>query len=135
MALMNWDNSFSVGIPSIDNQHMKLIQMINDLHDSMKSGKGQDVLKKILNDMANYTVNHFNTEELLFKKHGYADTESHIMQHRMFIDKVSEVKKEIESGKPVFTLKLMNFLKDWLQNHILKTDMEYKSFLIEKGVK
>lgn len=135
MPIMNWEKSFSVGVSSIDSQHMKLVQMINDLHDSMKSGKGQDVLKKILNDMANYTVNHFNTEEMLFKKHAYPETDEHIMQHRIFIEKVGEIKKELEAGKPVFTLKLMNFLKDWLQNHILKTDMAYRSFFEEKGVK
>ena len=68
MALMVWDNSFSVNVKEIDAQHQKLIALINDLHDAMKTGKAKDVLGKILSDLTDYTVYHFGNEERLSRR-------------------------------------------------------------------
>ena len=68
MALMKWDESFSVGVKEIDAQHQKLVAMINELHAAMKEGKVHDVLGEIISGMAKYTIFHFETEEKYFEE-------------------------------------------------------------------
>ncbi|MGZ6208055.1 MAG: bacteriohemerythrin, partial [Syntrophales bacterium] len=62
MALITWTDALSVNIKETDTQHRRLIDLINKLHDSMKVGKGNDVLGPILSDPVKYTVSHFSTE-------------------------------------------------------------------------
>lgn len=134
MALLDWNDNYSVKVKEIDNQHKKLVELINTLHDGMKSGKGKEVLGKILDELANYTVYHFGYEEKLFEKHGYPESIIHKRQHS---DLVSQVQKFIESyknGNGVLTIELMNFLRDWLTQHIAGSDKKYTVFLNGKGV-
>ena len=135
MAFLEWDNSFSVKIPSIDKQHQKLIGMINELMDAMKEGKGNNVLGDIIGKLADYTVVHFTTEEKYFDRYGFPGTEEHKKEHQEFVTKVLDFKQGFEAGKIGLSIKIMHFLKDWLKDHILGTDQKYSDFLVSKGVK
>lgn len=77
MALITWNENYSVKVKQFDDQHKKLIDMINELHDAMKVGKGKDVMEKILAGLIQYTVTHFANEERLMKQHNYPDYEQH----------------------------------------------------------
>ena len=114
MALLSWNDDYSVGIKEIDKQHMKLVDLVNELHEGMKSGKGKEVLGNILNELVKYTAFHFAHEEQLFDKYGYPETAAHKRQHKDLVDQVMVYKNNFDSGKSVLTLDLMNFLKDWL---------------------
>jgi hemerythrin len=135
MALIQWTDALSVKIGTIDEQHKKLILLINELDVAMRAGKGKDILGKILNELVAYVGTHFGTEEKLFAQHAYPDTAVHKMEHGDFVRKVGEFKKGFESGKLGLTIELMNFLSDWLRKHIMGTDQKYGPFLVEKGVK
>jgi hemerythrin len=134
MPLLNWNESYSVKIAQIDSQHKKLVDIINDLHDSMKTGKSKEVLGKILNQLIDYTANHFKTEEDLFDKYGYPDNIVHKRQHSDLVDQVLKFKSNFVSGKSVISIDLMNFLRDWLTQHIVGSDKKYTLFLNSKGV-
>ena len=134
MALLTWDNSYSVGVKAIDEQHKKLFNLINDLFDAMKSGNGRGVIQGIIKEMANYTVYHFGYEENLFNKFGYPETSAHIKEHQDFINTVSKFKKEFAEGSVLLSMEVMNFLEKWLQRHIKGTDQHYTAFLNEHGV-
>ena len=110
MALIEWDPQYSVGIPAIDDQHKGLFKLLNDLHDAMKSGKGRDILGKTLNDLINYTVTHFQHEEMLFDKHGYIDSLRHKTEHASLTKQAQELKVSFEKGGMI-TLQVMEFLK------------------------
>ena len=135
MALVNWDGSFSVNVSEIDQQHKRLVMMINELSDAMKQGKGTDILGKIVNELISYTATHFKTEEKYFDQFGYPDTASHKKEHMDFVQKVSDFKDGFEKGQLTLSIEVMNFLSDWLQNHIKDTDMKYSQFFNEKGLK
>jgi len=135
MALIQWNDSLSVKVAEIDQQHKRLIAMINELHDAMKQGKGKDVLGKIINGLSSYAVMHFSTEEKYFDRFGYPETESHKKKHVAFVKKVLEFKDGFEKGELNLTLNVMNFLSDWLKNHIMGTDKKYSQFFNEKGLK
>jgi hemerythrin len=135
MALINWNDNLSVDVAEIDQQHKKLIAMINELNDAMKAGKGREVLAKIVNGLVSYTTTHFKAEEKYFAQFGYPDTESHKKEHAAFIQKVSEFKAGLEKDKLSVTIEVMSFLSNWLKSHIMGTDKKYSQFFHEKGLK
>jgi hemerythrin len=134
MALINWSENFSVNIKEIDEQHKKLIFMLNDLHDAMKSGKGNDVMEKIFDGLLQYVGTHFATEEKYMSLHNYPGYIAHKTEHTKLTQKVLDLNKKFQQGAPVLTVELLGFLKDWLQNHIMGTDKKYGPFLNEKGI-
>jgi len=134
MALLNWNESYSVKIREIDLQHQKLVGLINDLHDGMKAGRGSAVLGSILTELVNYTAFHFAFEEKIFDKYGYPETSVHKKEHADLVKQVLAYKESFDSGKSVLTIDLMNFLRDWLTKHISGSDKKYTSFLTGKGL-
>ncbi len=134
MALITWSQNFSVGVKDIDEQHKKLITLVNELHDAMSVGKGREVLGKILSDLISYTVYHFKHEEDLFEKYAYLGYIAHKTEHDKLAGQAGDIKKKFDSGEAVLTIEVMNFLRDWLNNHILGSDKKYGPFLNSKGV-
>lgn len=135
MELITWSDKYSVNIGSIDKQHKKLVDIINRLHKAMLDKKTKDEMGIILNELIDYTVEHFGYEEELFTKYSYPGTLLHKKEHKDLVGKVSDFKNEFTAGKGAVSMKLLSFLKDWLINHINGTDQKYSDFLIEKGVK
>ena len=134
MTLIDWDESMSVNIAEIDQQHQQLIAIINDLFDAMTEGKGKDVLEEIVNGLISYTQLHFKTEEQYFDRFGYPDSNSHKIEHADFIQKISSFKEGVDRRQLGLSSEVLNFLSGWLKNHILKTDKKYSVYFNEKGL-
>ena len=77
---------------------------------------------------------HFATEEKYFDEFGYLKATQHKKEHNDFVTKVAAFKSDFDNGKMMLSMEIMEFLKDWLLNHIKKTDMAYSNFFIEKGL-
>ena len=135
MAKVTWDNSLSVNVKEIDEQHKRLIAMLNELSDAMAAGKGKEVLGKILNGLVSYTASHFQTEEKYFNTYSYPDSVNHKKEHEGFVKKARELKQGFDSGKFVMTAEVMTFIGDWIKNHIKVADKKYSAFFNEKGLK
>jgi hemerythrin len=135
MALIHWDSSFSVNVAEIDRQHQKLVQMINGLNDAMREGKGKDVLANVIDGLIGYTRTHFGTEEKYFDQFQYPDRDNHKKEHVEFVKKVSEFREKFEKGQIGLSIQVMNFLSDWLRNHIMGVDKKYGPFFNEKGLR
>jgi len=129
MARIEWNDNLSVGIESIDKQHIKLINLINNLYDAMSEGKGSQIIELILKEMIDYTDYHFNYEEKLFDKCNYQNTKEHILEHEKFKDQVSDFYVKFQSGNKYFSINLVNFLTDWLKNHIMISDKKYAPYI------
>jgi len=134
MALMAWNTTLSVKVKQFDDQHMKLVDMVNDLHDAMKEGKGNVVLGKILNGLISYTATHFAAEEKLMAQHAYPDAIAHKREHENLVKQVVELQNNFKAGKAILTLDVMMFLKGWLVKHIQGDDRKYGIYLNSKGV-
>lgn len=134
MAVIQWEETLSVHVAEIDKQHQKLIGMINNLHEAMIQGKGKEILGKIIHDLILYTGTHFSTEERLFHQFGYPEAESHKKEHADFVKKVSDFKDGFAGEKIGLSIEVMNFLSNWLKNHIKKVDRAYAPFFQEKGL-
>ena len=135
MAIIEWNDSLSVQIPSIDRQHKVLIDLINKLGKAIQEEKSTAAVSYVVQELVHYTVVHFVYEEGLFKTYGYPEEESHKIAHHKLADKVLQYKTRIEKGDKAIGDELMAFLKDWLTNHIMKEDMAYSAHLNQRGVK
>lgn len=124
-----WDNSYSVGNKLIDSQHQKFISIINELYESFVDQTVSFNNEKIINELVDYSTYHFKTEEDLFEKHNYPDKEFHKIKHSEFTLKISEFKSEFLNGKINLTFQLMNYLRNWLINHIKSEDQEYAVYI------
>lgn len=134
MAYMAWDEKYSVGVKEIDFQHQKLIELVNNLHEAMKQGKGKDMMSKVLQTLIDYTASHFGTEEKYMTEFKYPQFSSHKLEHEKFVKKVLDFQNDYNSGKLAITLDVMTFLKDWLVSHIQGTDKKFGPFFNEKGL-
>lgn len=134
--LVTWsDTAYSVGVRAIDVQHKKLVGMINGLHKAMRERASGSAMQQLVDELKNYTVEHFKTEEKLFEKYGYPHTAEHKVLHEKFVGQVLEFDSALRSGKAKVTMEIMQFLKDWLIQHIQGEDRRYTSFLNGHGVK
>lgn len=134
MALIEWNDTLSVQVAEIDQQHKKLIDMINQLNDAMMVGKGKDALSGILSDLIRYTRTHFSTEEKYFNEFAYPDAEQHITEHMTFTQKVGEFKQKLDSSALGLSIEVMNYLSDWLKHHILSIDKKYSAYFNQHGL-
>ncbi len=134
MSLLKWNDSFFLNIKEIDNQHKKLVDLINQLFEAMQQGKANDVLKGVINELVNYTKLHFSLEENYFSKFNFEGKIDHISEHNEFVAKISKFKADFDSGKIGISIELMRFLSDWLVKHIKGTDKKYVECLKNNGV-
>ncbi|MBF0213688.1 MAG: bacteriohemerythrin [Magnetococcales bacterium] len=129
-----WDDSLATGIREVDSDHRKLVDMVNRLHHAMKEGEGREVLGPLLQELADYTVFHFQREENYFARYGYPDTEAHVREHKKLLEAVVGLIRRFEAGEFSVAIDLLAFAKIWLIEHIMKVDMHYTPFLKSKGV-
>lgn len=135
MSLIEWNDSFSLGIDKIDEQHQRLIALLNKLHDAMKTGQGKEVLTDILNGLIEYTAYHFKTEEDLFQKFSFEGKDGHVAEHKAFVDRLNEFQTKFGAGDAVLTMEILQFLNTWVRKHIQGIDREYIDCFKENGVK
>jgi hemerythrin len=133
MVLVEWSKSLSVDIKVIDGQHKKLLGYMNSFYDALNQGKEKDVLIKLFNDLDDYTKTHFLVEEKYFEKFNYKEKEGHILQHREFIRRLIQMKKQIPEDL-MDTEDLLTFLVDWLMNHIKISDHKYMDCFHQQGI-
>jgi hemerythrin len=124
MAFFDWKDSMSVGNQVIDTDHRKLIQYLNEMQEAMMGGHGRDLVGTILNRLVAYTHEHFAREELIWKAGHYVALEKHKKEHADLLKTVNEFKAKYDKGTVALSVEVMNFLRDWLKNHILKSDKE-----------
>jgi hemerythrin-like metal-binding protein len=134
-SYLEWKDEYSVGIDSIDRQHRRLVNLINQLHTAVTYSTGEEFEREALDELVDYTKTHFSYEEDLMKQNGYPDFDAHKAQHVEMIRKVDEVLAEYEKDQDTAMNNALNYLSDWLINHINGTDKQYSSFLVGKGVK
>ncbi|WP_428559857.1 MAG: bacteriohemerythrin [Solidesulfovibrio sp. DCME] len=133
-GILQWDDSLAVGLREIDSQHQKLVQMICDLHEAMRSGKGKHQVEAILRELEEYAVEHFGYEEKLMEQYKYPGYLNHRKEHDKFVDQVIAFGNDFRANKAALTTEVMNFLKNWLVGHIKGTDKKYGPFFNERGV-
>ena len=134
MPLLKWDSSFSVNIEEIDKQHQILLKRINDLYDAMRNGKEREVLGKLINQLSVYAAMHFAKEEHYFELFAYPEIDIHKQEHSDFEQEVYQFESDFIAGRQDLSIKVMNFMGEWLINHIKGSDKKFGPFLNDRGL-
>jgi len=134
MALITWDQSYSVKVGQLDEDHQKLFSLVNTLHDAMHEGRGNSVIQNIVEELVNYTHTHFQREEALMQQTKFTGLEAHRLEHQKLIAQVGEYKTALDSGNRVNTIAVLEFLREWLTRHIHRMDKGYSAHLNGKGI-
>ncbi|EFC46050.1 predicted protein [Naegleria gruberi] len=109
-----YDDSFCVGNAEINEQHKKLFELINALDANRTCGT---TLKTLLD----YVVMHFKTEEDLFAKHAWSESAAHKEIHDKFVQDALGLTSVGDAE--------MQFIRQWLVDHIMGSDMKYKGVI------
>lgn len=127
---MKWDKSFEVGVEEIDTQHKKIVEMLGKIISEMKKGQGKTLIGKTIDEMLNYTKVHFSTEEKYMNLYKYPYSISHKKEHEKFVE-TAKTFYEVYMNGSITAIDLMNFLKNWISEHILGSDKKLGKFVCE----
>jgi hemerythrin len=134
MPLIEWSDQYSVGLDIFDREHIKLVEIINGLHDSFQGGMDHSITDQALNELVDYTVGHFQHEESFFDSWNYPDKAAHRVAHQELRQQVLEYRDSIRAkGSIEMALELITFLRYWLLGHIMAEDKHFCQFLRSKG--
>lgn len=135
--MLKWKDNFSVKVSVLDDQHKELFNLGNKIYNALKTEKEDkyDEIVRLLDELEEYTRYHFKTEEKLLEKYGVVVSDEHKKEHEDFVIKLMEAKtRDLDSNQEKVLYGMLNFVADWITNHILNTDKEYSQPLNEKGI-
>ncbi len=134
--IVSWSDEWATGVAEIDNDHRHLVELIQKLFHSMMTEKGTAFINNIFIELIEYTKTHFDREEAVFERFGFDELDHHKILHKQLIDEVVKKGQHIlrEGSKQDLSFELLNFLKDWLVNHIIREDLKFKTYLIEHNI-
>jgi len=134
MILIEWKESFSVGIELFDQQHKELVRMLNEVFEAVRKKKSNRTLAPILKSLEEYVDVHFRDEEQKMLAQGFNGYEEHKREHLDLTASLKDFRRRFNPAANGCSIQLMKFLESWLIDHIIGTDMKYKSFFQSKGL-
>jgi len=132
---LDWEEKYSVGVKIIDDQHKKMFDTINHLIDVLAGVPTKESVDGIVNELVLYKQYHFQTEEKYFDEFGYDGAEEHKAKHREFNTRLSSLVTESNGDSISMAFALVDFLEDWLLNHLMVIDQKYVPCFREHGLK
>ncbi len=130
-----WNSSFSVGVATLDLQHKRIIEMINRLISSEDLSVSSETVSDLLTKLREYADAHFRAEEEVLAEHGYPDLATQKAEHLEYRRKYVTFCRDTMAKNDAVPEALLAFLKQWWTEHVLVSDMEYRAFLEERGVR
>ncbi|KAA0582007.1 bacteriohemerythrin [Azospirillum sp. B21] len=130
MTYVAWDESMSVGVPVLDEEHRRLLDLFNGLLESGITPANREELSSLLASLKDYVAVHFAREEAMMERCGYPELNGHLAAHRYFADEVDKLARDFDGGNPtMLRVDLILLLKDWFVEHIQQTDSQYKPYV------
>lgn len=133
MAMVTWSEKLSIGVATMDEQHKRLYQSMNDLMGAMSKGQSRTIMDPLLKSLVKYTKEHFAAEEAILTRWSYPGLAAHQALHASITKKVEDYVKRFEDGDLALSVSLAEFLNDWLTTHIQKEDRPYGNWLSGHG--
>jgi hemerythrin-like metal-binding protein len=126
---VEWDESLSVGIDTIDEHHRYLFDLINDLFEVVSNKRGVREVARLINATDTYAKVHFRTEEQMMRHHGYEGIHRQEQEHHAFEAKIRELYVELYDNPLIAQFDVLSYLRDWLIHHIRVEDAKLNSLL------
>lgn len=132
---LEWEEKYSVGVELIDNQHKKMFATINELIELLAGMPTKAQIDAIVKALVEYKQFHFATEEKYFEEFDYEGKDDHVAKHKIFSEKLEELMEGGGSDFASLAYALVDFLEDWLLDHLMVVDQKYVSCFREHGLK
>ena len=131
---IEWSDKMATGVAQIDSQHRFLVDTLRQANNRLLDDHEGALLGEIAKDLLTYAIMHFETEENLMRRYGYAEAfpelaKVHIAQHRDFSHQVVAVCDNLREGRQVSRLEVLKFLNEWLRHHVLGIDQKLGAFV------
>jgi hemerythrin len=125
MSLMKWTaEQYGTTVAICDDQHKELFNRVNALNTAVSTGERPEIGSR-LDSLIEYVVEHFNSEERLMEEKGYEDLAIHRKVHAELVNTCTDLQKKFRANEADVDSSVMNFIKDWLDNHIPVVDRQY----------
>ncbi len=125
---MDWSKEYEIGIKVVDQQHEKLLDMINQLKGAIGKDNVTKIMGDILRGLVDYVKFHFDDEEKVMHRISYPEIERHKKLHKELVEEVAMILLKIKKGKVITPQELMDFLQRWLIDHIMTEDKKIGEF-------
>lgn len=137
---IEWSDKMTTGVPEVDSQHRFLVDTLREANSRLLNDHESALLGEIAKDLLTYAIMHFETEENLMKRYGYAEAfpelaKIHVAQHRDFSHQVVAVCDNLREGRQVSRIEVLKYLNEWLRNHVLGIDQKLAAFVREASAK
>lgn len=129
-----WNEDYSVGVKEIDDQHKQLFGIVNSLIEIINSIPKQDAISEVLKRLEDYKACHFCTEENYFEKFQFTGAKEHIHAHKCFTIEIMKIQFQNKDNPINLSFELVDYLEDWLVNHLMYMDQKYVSCFKEHGL-
>ncbi|MDU0459702.1 MAG: bacteriohemerythrin [Geobacteraceae bacterium] len=129
MPIVEWNDSFLVGVDPFDEHHKHLVDLLNRSYNELEHDAHLESCGDLLDELSDYVSYHFVREELWMMESSYPRYEQHIAEHNSYIQHLQEFQQDYKQGKAETSLEIFTFLRRWLIEHILKSDADYGRFI------
>jgi hemerythrin len=134
-SMIEWDDKYSVGISIIDNEHKKLIGIINKAIALEQNSNNSEEIIEIINEMNKYALTHFADEEAYMVQFNYPDYEQHRKEHQGFCIETMAFLDSATKGDCQLACEILEHLKNWIVHHVQGTDRKYIDCFKKHGLK
>lgn len=126
MAVLTWNDAYSVGSAILDSDHRIIFSLLAQLHDATDTDQSREVVGSVLKILAEYAEHHFRREEAIMRQAGYPLAGQHEHLHRQMEQKVATICDRWRAGeRNALSDEVQSLLKNWLTDHILEDDKAY----------
>jgi len=135
MPLITWKDEMNIGVRELDDEHRRIIELLNQLYDGVLAGKSTKDLVNVFSSLVQETKSHLAHEEQLLAKCDYPETAEHHKQHDILLTRGLKLQARFMSGSTEpFTMEAVEQARDWLEQHILESDRSYAPYLNAHGI-
>jgi len=133
---MQWDESLSIGVALIDNQHKEWVQRFNEVAAAIQSGEAPNRVMETLDFLFEYTQFHFEAEERCMADTKYPELDDHKQRHEELRKTLKNLEQDFdeEGVAPTLAHAIDTLLSKWLVQHIREVDQRFGAFLQERGI-
>ena len=125
---IEWDATFEVGDPAIDNDHKIIFNMVNNYIEYVNRGSNKDIARNMVDAAHAYASAHFDREEDIMKAANFPNTKVHRECHTSFLLLLTDIQKRVIAGDDV-SQEVAYFLITWIRTHVMKMDFEFAEFI------
>ncbi len=134
MSAISWSEGLRVNVRTLDDDHKRIIDLMNQLDEALVANTCSVELPVIFEQLVEYVVTHFKREEEYMERIKFPGLERHKLLHENLTSKLTQLKSQMDSRDTGFlSLELSEFLRNWILDHIAMEDLQVRPYQGEAG--